>query len=159
MTRLRFVLASLATLLIALKAPAAAQEPGPLSLYAYSRDSAEGFKDDLLDVFRRELGKHLEAVTAVAYERKDADVSVLFLGQGELTVELGDEGEPVRHLWREDDEAGRMWALVRIRSFSKEFSLEGSGSRDLGRLAKTIADWIRDNATTIRRVAASAPSR
>lgn len=133
----------------------ALQAPRRLSLYTYSRDSASGFKDELLDVFRRELGKHLESKTEVAYGREGADVSVQFLGQGELTVELGGEGEQARYLWRGDETAPRMWALVRVQKFSKEFSLAGSGSRDLSRLAKSVADWIQENATSIREAAAT----
>jgi hypothetical protein len=132
----------------------ALQAPRRLSLYTYSRDSASGFKDELLDVFRRELGKHLESGTEVAYDRKGADVSVQLLGQGELTVVLGDEGDAARYLWRSDEASPRMWALVRVQKFSKEFSLAGSGGRDLSRLAKIVADWIRENASAIREAAA-----
>jgi hypothetical protein len=140
------------------RASTSPQAARPISLYAFSRDSDAGFKDELLDTFRRELGKHLESVSELAYDRKGADVSVLFLGRGELTVEIGDAGEPTRYLWRGYEEAERMWALVRVRSFSKEFSVAGSGGRDLSRLAKAIADWVRDNSTTIRQ-GAPAPLR
>jgi hypothetical protein len=129
------------------------QEPSPLSLFTYSRDSAHGFKDELLDAFRRELGKHVDSFTEVAYSREQAQVSVQFLGQGELTVELGDGDQPVRHLWRLDENATRTWALVRVGlpgAFAKEFSVEGRGTRDLSRLAKSIADWIQENASAIR---------
>jgi hypothetical protein len=129
------------------------QAPAPLSLFTYSRDSAHGFKDELLDAFRRELAKHVDSFTEVAYSRDQAHVSVQFLGQGDLTVELGDGDQPVRYLWRLDENAPRTWALVRIGlpgQFSKEFSVEGRGARDLSRLAKAIADWIRDNSTAIR---------
>jgi hypothetical protein len=139
-------------------APLAAQPPSRLSVYAFSRDSDSGFKDELLDLFRRELGKQLESVTELAYDRMAADVSVQLLGQGELTVELDAEGETARYLWRGDDKAERIWALVRVGKFSKEFSLAGSGGRDLGRLAKSIADWIRENSSAIRTVA-STPSK
>jgi hypothetical protein len=151
----RLALVALASIL---GAPVSAQAPSRLSLYAFSRDSDSGFKDELLDTFRRELGKQLESVTELAYDRKDADVGVQFLGQGELTVELDAEGETSRYLWRADDKAERIWALVQVRKFSKEFSLAGSGGRDLSRLAKNIADWIRDNSVAIRK-AASASSR
>jgi hypothetical protein len=120
-----------------------------LSVHTYSRDSAVGFKDELLDTFRRELGKYLESFAEVAHSREEARVSVQFLGQGELTVEIG-EDEPPRYLWRFDETAGKTWALVRVGKFSKEFGVEGRGARDLGRLAKTIADWIRENEATIR---------
>ncbi len=135
------------------------QAPSRLSLFTYSRDSAHGFKDELLDAFRRELGKHVDSFTEVAYSREQAQVSVQFLGQGELTVEIGDENEPTRYLWRFDETAPRTWALVRIGrmgqkgqkgKFSKEFSVEGRGARDLSRLAKTVADWIRENSAAIR---------
>jgi hypothetical protein len=135
------------------------QAPGPLSLFTYSRDSVHGFKDELLDTFRRELSKHVDSFAEVAYSREEAQVSVQFLGQGDLTVELGDAGEPLRYLWRTDANAPRTWALVRVArkgqlnqmgSFSKEFSVDGVGGRDLSRLAKSIADWIRENETAIR---------
>jgi hypothetical protein len=129
------------------------QAPSRLSLFTYSRDSAHGFKDELLDVFRRELGKHVDSFTEVAYSREQAHVAVQFLGQGDLTVELGDGDQPVRYLWRLDENAPRTWALVRIGlpgEFSKEFSVEGHGTRDLSRLAKAIADWIRENSSAIQ---------
>ncbi|MGH9318434.1 MAG: hypothetical protein ACRD3V_00875 [Vicinamibacteria bacterium] len=128
----------------------ASQAASPLSLFTYSRDSAAGFTDELLDVFRRELGKHVESFTEVAYSREQALVSVQFLGAGDLEVELGSEEEPVKYVWRGDENAGRMWALVRIGRFSKEFSVEGSGARDLSRLAKGVSDWIRTNSVAIR---------
>jgi hypothetical protein len=129
------------------------QAPSPLSLFTYSRDSVHGFKDELLDAFRRELGKHTDSFTEVAYSREQAQVSVQFLGQGDLTVELGDGDETARYLWRFDETAPKTWALVRVGrtgKFSKEFSVEGRGARDLSRLAKDIADWIRENAAAIR---------
>lgn len=150
---------ALASSLASLAPPATAhQAPRPLRLYVFSRDSAFGFKDELLDLFRRDVGKYLESVSELAYDREDADVSVQFLGQGELTVELGDGTGSAHYLWRGDEEAERMWALVRVQKFSKEFSLAGSGSRDLSRLAKNIADWIRENSVAIRR-AGSVPPR
>ena len=138
---------------------ALAQEPSPLDLFVYSRDTLHGFKDEFLDTFRRELGKHVESFTEVAYSREEAQVSVQFLGRGDLEVELGDAGEPVRYLWRSDENAARTWALVRVARkgqlgelgvFSKEFSVDGGGGRDLSRLAKSIADWIRENSSAIR---------
>jgi hypothetical protein len=138
---------------------ALAQEPSPLDLFVYSRDTLHGFKDEFLDTFRRELGKHVESFTEVAYSREEAQVSVQFLGRGDLEVELGDAGEPVRYLWRSDESAARTWALVRVARkgqlgelgvFSKEFSVDGGGGRDLSRLAKSIADWIRENSSAIR---------
>lgn len=134
------------------------QAPGRLSLFTYSRDSAAGFKDERLDAFRRELGEHVDSFTEVAYSREQAQVSVQFLGQGELTMELGDGDEPVRYLWRFDETAPKTWALVRVgprgprEKFSKEFAVEGRGARDLSRLAKAVADWIRENAAAIRAV-------
>ncbi len=129
------------------------QAPSPLSLFTYSRDTVHGFKDELLDAFRRELGKHVDSFTEVAYSREQAQVSVQFLGPGDLTVELGDGDQPARYLWRVDENAPRTWALIRIGragAFSKEFSVEGRGARDLSRLAKSIADWIQENASAIR---------
>ena len=125
------------------------QAPSRLSLFTYSRDSVHGFKDELLDAFRRELGKHAESFAEIAYSREQARVSVQFLGQGELTVEIRDVEEPERYLWRSDVTASKTWALVRVGTFSKEFSVEGQGVRDLSRLAKAIADWIRENAAAI----------
>jgi hypothetical protein len=140
-------------LLAALFALTLLQAPGRLGLFTYSRDSAQGFKDELLDAFRRELGKHTDSFTEVAYSREQAEVSVQFLGQGDLTIELADGSdgeETARYLWRFDETAPKTWALVRVGKFSKEFSVEGRGARDLSRLAKTIADWIRENSTAIR---------
>jgi hypothetical protein len=121
-----------------------------LSLFTYSRDSAAGFKDEILEAFRRELGKQVDSFTEVAYARDEAQVSVQLLGQGDLTVELSDGGDAVRYLFRFDEAAPRIWALVRVGEFVKEFSVEGRGARDLSRLAKAIADWIRDNSSAIR---------
>ncbi len=126
------------------------QTPAPLSLFTYSRDSAHGFKDELLDAFRRELGEHAGSFTEVAYSQEQAQVSVQFLGQGDLTVELADGDEAPRYLWRIDESAPKTWALVRVGNFSKEFSVEGRGARDLSRLAKAIADWIQQNSAAIR---------
>jgi hypothetical protein len=44
----------------------------------------------------------------------------------------------------------RKGQLNELGVFSKEFSVEGGGGRDLSRLSKSIADWIRGNAATIR---------
>ena len=49
-----------------------------------------------------------------------------------------------------------MWAIVRMGPgesappFSKEFSVAGSGGRDLSRLAKAIGDWLQQNSSIIR---------
>jgi hypothetical protein len=129
-------------------ASAPSQAGGRLSLYIYSRDSAAGFADELLDVFRRDLGKHAESFTELAYDAESADVRVELLGQGELTVEIGPE-EKVSFLFRPDDKAPRMWAIVRVSDSSKEFGLEGSGGRDMSRLAKAIADFLQQNAGAI----------
>ena len=43
-----------------------------------------------------------------------------------------------------------MWAVLRMGTFSKEFSEKGSGGRNLSRLAKSIGDWLQANATVIR---------
>lgn len=101
------------------------QPPSRLSLFTYSRDSAAGFKDETLDAFRRELGRHVDSFTEVAYSRNEAQVSVQFLGQGDLTVELGDGSDTVRYLWHFDEAAPRTWALVRVGGFVKEFSIDG----------------------------------
>jgi hypothetical protein len=135
-----------ASVLVAL---ALLQAPDRISLYTYSRDSIHGFKDELLDAFRRELSKHADSFTEIAYSRDEARVSLQFLGQGDLEVELG-EGDEARYRWRFDEAAPRTWALLRVGTFSKEFSVEGRGARDLSRLAKTIADWIRENSASIR---------
>lgn len=130
-----------------------ATQPDPVSLYTYSRDSEHGFEDERLDSFRREIGKYTSTVVELAYTRDSADVTVQFLGQGELTIELNPVGDAVGHLWTPDDSAPRMWAIVRMPStpfFSKEFSVAGSGGRDLSRLAKAIGDWLHRSSTVIR---------
>jgi hypothetical protein len=124
------------------------QAGGRVSLFVYSRDSAAGFADELLDLFRRDLGKHAESFTEVAYDAASADVRVELLGQGDLTVEIGPE-EAVSYLFRPDDRAPRMWAIVRVKDSSKEFGLEGEGGRDMSRLAKAIADWLEKNSGAI----------
>ena len=89
----------------------------------------------------------------LAYSRESAQITVQFLGQGDLAIELDTTGKAVRHLWSPDDKAGRMWAIVRMgrdQPFSKEFSVTGSGGRDLSRLAKAIGDWLQENSTIIR---------
>lgn len=128
-------------------------QPRQISVYTYSRDSDQGFKDERLDTFRRELGKYASPLMELGYARETADVTVQFLGQGDLAIELDADGKPVRHLWTPDDEAQRMWAVVRIgreRPFAKEFSVRGSGGRDISRLAKAIGDWLQNNSTVIR---------
>ena len=82
-----------------------------------------------------------------------AQVTVQLLGQGDLAIELDTTGKAVRHLWTPDDNAPRMWAILRIahaQPFSKEFSVTGAGGRDLSRLAKAIGDWLKDNSTVLR---------
>lgn len=143
-------LSSTALAVTLLASTAASQPAERLRLYSFSRDSAAGFQDELQDVFRRELGKHVESFTEVAYDLAGAQVSVQFLGLGDLTVELGAPDEPARYSWHPDEEGTRFWAIVWVGSFSKEFSLEGSSARDLSRLANNIAGWIRDNSGAIR---------
>lgn len=128
-------------------------QPNPVGIYTYSRDSSQGFKDELLDTFRRDLGKYASPLMELAYSRESARITVQFLGQGELAIELDTTGKAVRHLWSPDDKARRMWAIVRIGHnppFSKEFSVAGSGGRDLSRLAKAIGDWLQKNSSIIR---------
>ena len=128
-------------------------QPNPVGIYTYSRDSNQGFKDEHLDTFRRELGKYASPLMELAYTRESAQITVQFLGQGDLVIELDTTGKAMRHLWTPDDKARRMWAIVRIgddQPFSKEFSVTGSGGRDLSQLAKTVGDWLKDNSTVIR---------
>jgi hypothetical protein len=135
--------------------PLAAETVQPLSVgvYTFSRDSHHGFEDERLDTFRRELGKYASPLMELAYTRESARVTVQLLGQGDLVVELDAAGQAVRHLWTPDDEAARMWAIVRVgrdQPFTKEFSVRGSGGRDLSRLAKAIGDWLQQNSTAVR---------
>jgi hypothetical protein len=128
-------------------------QPNPVGIYTYSRDSEPGFKDERLDTFRRDLGKYTTPLMELAYSRDAAQITVQLLGQGDLAIELDSTGEAVRHLWTPDNKAPRMWAVVRIASpgpFTKEFSVEGSGGRDLSQLAKDIGDWLQANSTIIR---------
>ena len=128
-------------------------QPNRVGIYTYSRDSNQGFKDEHLDTFRRALGKYASPLMELAYSRESAQITVQFLGQGDLAIELDTTGEAVRHLWTPDDKARRMWAIVRIghdQPFSKEFSVTGSGGRNLSRLAKDIGDWLQENSTIIR---------
>ncbi len=128
-------------------------QPNPVGVYTYSRDSNHGFKDEHLDLFRRDLGKYSSPLMELAYSRESAQITVQFLGQGELAIELDTTGRAVRHLWTPDDKARRIWAIVRIghdQPFSKEFSVTGSGGRDLNRLAKAIGDWLKENSSIIR---------
>ncbi len=88
------------------------------------------------------------------FKPTEIDRLLPLLAQGDLAVELGSDGEAVRHLWTPDDEP-RMWAIVRIGQdppFSKEFSATGSGRRNLSRLAKAIGDWLLDNSTILRQL-------
>lgn len=131
-------------------------QPNPVGIYTYSRDSSQGFKDELLDTFRRDLGQYASPLMELAYSRESARITIQFLGQGELAIELDTTGKAVRHLWSPDDKARRMWAILRIGPpgpdppFSKEFSVAGSGGRDLSRLAKAIGDWLQKNSSIIR---------
>ncbi len=128
-------------------------QPNPVGIYTYSRDSSQGLKDEHLDTFRRELGKYASPLMELAYSRESAQITVQFLGQGDLAIELDTTGKAVRYLWTPDDKARRMWAIVRIghdQPFSKEFSVTGAGGRDLSRLAKVIGDWLKDNSTVLR---------
>jgi hypothetical protein len=129
---------------------ALSQAPDRIGLYTYSRDSAAGFQDELLDVFRRELLKHASGFSEVAYSAREARVRVQFLGPGELEAELRPDDEPIRYFFRPYGNAPRTWALIRVGGFSKEFATEGSGARDLSRLAQSVAEWIRTNSTAIR---------
>lgn len=144
---------ALVTLALLLPEALAAAQPPPVGIYTFSRDSEAGFQDELLDGFRRELGKYADSFMEIAYERDRAEVTIQFLGQGELAVELDENGDAVRHLWTADDKALRMWAVVRIGGtggFAKEFSVRGSGGRDISRLAKSIGEWLLANSTKIR---------
>ena len=129
-------------------------QPKPVGIYTFSRDSNEGYHDELLDTFRRELGKYASPLMEIAYSRETADITVQFLGQGTLAVELDTDGNAVRHLWTPDDEAPKLWAIVRFargeKPSSKEFSVRGSGGRDVSRLAKAIGDWLQQNSTVLR---------
>ena len=128
-------------------------QPRRVGIYTYSRDSSQGFKDERLDAFRRDLGKYASPLMELAYSRESAQITVQFLGQGELAIELDTTGKAVRHLWTPDDKARRMWAIVRLgheQPFSKEFSVAGSGGRDLSRLARAIGDWLQENSSIIR---------
>lgn len=127
----------------------AAQAPGRISVYTYSRDSAAGFKDDRLDIFRRELGRYIATFMEVAYDTESAQVRLLFLGPGELSVALGPDGETEHHLFTPEEKADRTWVVLRVETFSKEFSVLGSGGRDLTRLAKSVSDWLSAHTTTI----------
>ena len=128
-------------------------QPNPVGIYTFSRDSNHGFKDEHLDTFRRDLGKYASPLMELAYSRESAQITVQLLGQGDLAIELDTTGNAVRHLWTPDNKAPRMWAIVRFGHdppFSKEFSVAGSGGRDLSRLAKAIGDWLQENSTLIR---------
>jgi hypothetical protein len=127
-----------------------AQTPGRIRLYTYSRDSAAGFKDERLDLFRRELGRYVEDFSEVAYTAESAQASIQLLGPGVLSVALGLDGKTEHHLFTPDEEADRTWVVIRVGTFAKELSVEGSGGRDLARLAKAVSDWISDNRTAIR---------
>lgn len=126
------------------------QAADPLALYVFSLDSDSGFEDELLDVFRRELGRHVESFTQVAYSRDDADVAVQFLGQGELAIELSAAGETRGYAFTPDESAPRMWALVHVGGHSRAFAVEGTGARKMSELGQYVARWIRDRSTTIR---------
>lgn len=125
-------------------------QPNRISVYTFSRDSEKQFHDERLDRFRRELGEYAESVMELAYSRESAHVTVLYLGQGRLSVEIDEAGRAARHLWTPDEDSQKMWAVLRIGTFSKEFSENGSGGRDLSRLAKSIGDWLKANSTMIR---------
>lgn len=130
--------------------PATAQAPGRISLYTYSRDSAAGFKDERLDLFRRELGRYVEDFTEVAYEAESAQVGIQLLGPGTLSVALGLDGKTEQHLFTPDEKAERTWVVLRIGAFAKEFYVEGHSGRDLARLAKSVSDWLQTHRATIR---------
>ena len=131
-------------------AGALSAQPNRISVYTFSRDSEARLHDERLDTFRRELGEYAEPVMELAYSRESAHVTVLYLGQGRLAVELDEAGRAVRHMWTPDEGAKKMWAVLRMGTFSKEFSESGSGGRDLSRLAKSIGDWLQANSTVIR---------
>ena len=57
----------------------------------------------------------------VAYETESAQVRLLFLGPGELSVALGPDGETEHHLFTPDEKADRTWVVLRVETFSKEF--------------------------------------
>ena len=133
-----------------LAAVALGAQPSRVGIYTFSRDSEARLNDERLDTFRRELGKYAEPFMELAYSRESAQITVQFLGQGRLAVELDEAGRAVRHLWTPDEKAPRMWAVLRLGDFSKEFSEKGAGGRDLSRLAKSIGEWLQANSTVIR---------
>ena len=128
-------------------------QPRAVSVYTFSRDSHAGLADERLDAFRRELGKYASSMMEIAYSRDAAAVTVQLLGQGHLTVELDENGDTAGHTWTPDEDAPKMWAIVRVSSdtpLTKEFSVLGASGRDLSRLAKAIGDWLQANSTTLR---------
>ncbi len=129
---------------------ALAQAPRP-SLYTFSSDSDAGFEDERLESFRRDLGDFVKKFMELGYSKETALVSVQFLGQGELTVELDASGMPARHLWVPSDDAPGMWAIVRVGDFAKPFDVDGSGARSLSRLAKSISEWLEKNEPALRK--------
>ena len=129
-------------------APSSAQPR--VRLFTFSRDSLAGFKDPHLELFRRDLGKSVEAFMELAYTQREAKVSVQYLGAGELDAQLSPTGETTGYLWRSDEESDRIWAVLRVGDFSREFTVQGGGGRSVGRLAKNIADWIEANRTVLR---------
>jgi hypothetical protein len=136
--------------LLALLSALSFQAATRLGVYTYSLDSNAGFQDELVDLFRRELGKHVAPFGEMAYSRAEADVAVQLLGQGELTLQLGGDGEPEGYLFEPDEGARRLWALVHVGDYSRAFAVEGSGGRKMSELGKAIADWINDRSTAIR---------
>lgn len=121
-----------------------------LGIYTYSLDSDAGLHDEELDVFRRELGEHVASFGEMAYSRDEADVSVQFLGQGELSLRLGERGQLEGYSFAPDEGAPRMWALVHLGGYSRAFAVEGRGARKMSELGKTIADWVRERSSAIR---------
>ena len=99
-------------------------QPNRISVYTFSRDSEKHFHDERLDRFRRELGEYAASVMELAYSRESAHVTVLYLGHGRLSVELDEAGRAARHLWTPDEDSQKMWAVLRIGTFSKELLRE-----------------------------------
>lgn len=146
-------IATLLLLIAGSRAPVAAaqrSEGAPVRIYTYSRATAGGFADERLDAFRREIGEQAGDAAELGYSREDADVSVHLLGQGSLTVKLSAAGDTDGYLFVPDETEPRTWALLSSGEHSIEIAEEGSGMRVLTRLARSVAEWVRRNAGTLR---------
>ena len=141
----------LSTALGSFAAPPLGAQSERLAIHVYSLESRAGLEDASLERFRQEIGRFGETHLEFVWMDTNAEARVQFLGRGELSLQLSDDGDRAPEiLWTPNPEDERSWAVVRIHSFAKAFQSRGNGARSVSRLAKDVSDWLARNSKAIK---------